>query len=136
MINEQHHLTTLLKVVRMSRSTYYYEIKKTDVDDKNKDLFESIQKTSELHKQNYGVRRVDHELINHGLKVNHKKVQRVMKKLGISARKHPQKYHSYQGHVGAVADNHLKRDFCVTTSAKRHLLSRKFGPLNGVWHSW
>ncbi len=110
----QSHLTTLLKVAGMSRSTYYYEMKKTDPDDKNKRLIKTIEEIFKLHKQNYGVRRVYHELVNQGVKVNHKLVQRVMKKFGLSARKHPQKYHSYQGHVGAVASNHLKRDFKVS----------------------
>ena len=120
MVQERHcHLTTLLKVVRMSRSTYYYEMHKSDVDDKNKGLIESIIEIFKTHKQNYGVRRVYHELVNQGVKVNHKLVQRVMKKLGLSALKHPQKYHSYQGHIGAVADNHLKRDFKVITPNKK-----------------
>ena len=48
-----------------------------------------------------------------GIKVNHKKVQRIMHKYGLTARKHPQKYHSYQGHVGAVADNVIKRGFAA-----------------------
>jgi len=114
MRQERHcHLTILLKVAGMGRSTYYYEMNESDVDDKNKGLIESIMEIFNTHKQNYGVRRVYHELVNMGVKVNHKMVQRVMKKLCLSARKHPQKYHSYQGHVGAVADNHLKRDFKV-----------------------
>lgn len=37
-----------------------------------------------------------------------------MHKYNLTARKHPQKYHSYQGHVGAVADNLLKRNFIAT----------------------
>lgn len=34
-----------------------------------------------------------------------------MKKLGLTALKHKQKYHSYQGTVGAVADDLIKRNF-------------------------
>jgi transposase InsO family protein len=115
----KYRLTSILKVVSLSRSTYYYESKKADWDDKNKGQVASIQEIFKAHKQNYGVRRVYHELANQGVKVNHKKVQRIMKKLGLSAKKHPQKYHSYQGHIGAVADNHLKRDFKVITPNKK-----------------
>jgi len=110
-----NRLTSILKVVGLSRSTYYYELKKADLDDKNKGLVASIKEIFKIHKQNYGVRRVYHELANQGVKINHKKVQRIMKKLGLNAKKHPQKYHSYQGQVGAVASNHLKRNFIVET---------------------
>ena len=34
-----------------------------------------------------------------------------MHKYHLTAKKHPRKYHSYQGHVGAVADNIIKRNF-------------------------
>jgi len=117
--DRKRYLTTILQVAGLSRSTYYYEIYKTDADDKNKALIASITEIFKRHKQNYGVRRVYHELVNRGVKVNHKMVQRIMKKLGLNAKKHPQKYHSYQGHVGAVADNHLKRDFKVIAPNKK-----------------
>ncbi len=40
------------------------------------------------NKQRYGVRRVHKELLNRGYLINHKKVQRLMHKLGLSG-KHP-----------------------------------------------
>lgn len=104
-------LTKLLLIAGLSRSTYYYELQKPDLDSKNKELVDNIKDIFDKHKGNYGVRRIYHTLLNMGIKVNHKKVQRIMRKYGLTARKHPQKYHSYQGHVGAVADNVLKRNF-------------------------
>lgn len=81
------------------------------MDDKNIEIIDYIKDIFNMHKGNYGVRRIYHDLLNRGFKINHKKVQRIMHKYHLSAKKHPQKYHSYQGHVGAVADNIIKRNF-------------------------
>ena len=86
-------------------------MQKQGLDSKNIDIIQNIKDIFNKHKGNYGVRRIYHELLNRGIKINHKKVQRIMHKHHLSAKKHSQKYHSYQGHVGAVADNILKRNF-------------------------
>ena len=55
------------------------------------------------------------ELRNRGFVVNHKKVQRLMKVLGLTARIHrKRKYSSYQGEVGKKADNLIQRQFEAT----------------------
>ena len=47
-----------------------------------------------------------------GFMVNHKKVQRLMKALGLSARiRRKRKYYSYQGEVGMKAENLIQRQF-------------------------
>ncbi len=86
--------------------------KKIGVDEsKNKALIGLIKKIFEEHKRRYGVRRIHRELINLGYIVNHKKVQRLMNKLGLKGKRLKEKYHSYVGEVGKIADNLLKRDF-------------------------
>ena len=72
------------------------------------------------NKGRYGVRRIAASLRGKGHLVNHKVVQRIMKKLGLkgkTARKR-RKYSSYRGTVGKVADNLLKRKFRVDTPNK------------------
>ena len=63
------------------------------------------------HKGRYGVRRIYHELLNRGFIINHKKVQRLMKKLSLKGKVPKQKYHSYKGDVGKIVDNIISRDF-------------------------
>ena len=104
-------LSLILYVSGMSKSTYYYLLNKKDLDSKNADIMAKIIDVFYDNNQNYGVRRVYHHLKNEGYKINHKKVQRLMKKLGLSAKKHKQKYHSYQGTVGPVAKNLVNRNF-------------------------
>lgn len=101
----------LLKAAELSRSTYYYELKKIDMDYKNTTIIDEMKKIFEHHRKRYGVLRITSELRNKGFKVNHKKVQRLMKKFHLKALKRKEKYHSYMGHVGAVADNIIARNF-------------------------
>ena len=43
--------------------------------------------------------------------INHKTVQRLMRKMGIFCRVRMRKYNSYKGDVGRIAPNLLERDF-------------------------
>ncbi|HGE5783328.1 TPA: DDE-type integrase/transposase/recombinase, partial [Bacillus pseudomycoides] len=51
------------------------------------------------------------ELTNRGHKVNHKKVYRIMKELGLKCLVRMKKYRSYKGKVGNIAPNILNRNF-------------------------
>ena len=83
--------------------------------DKNKEFKAEIQAIFTEHKGNYGYRRIILELRNRGFVVNHKKVQRFMKVLGLTARiRRKRKYSSYQGEVGKKADNLIQRQFEAT----------------------
>ena len=105
----------LLKIAGISRSVYYYYIKKKDIDEKNKDIIEKIREIYYTNKGRYGYRRITLELKNQGFNINHKKVQRLMKKLNLqSIIRKKRKYSSYRGQVGRIADNHIRRDFEAT----------------------
>ena len=51
------------------------------------------------------------ELKNRGYIVNHKRVQRLMNKMELKGKRPKEKYHSYKGNVGNIADNLINRDF-------------------------
>ena len=112
-IREQgHQLKYLLKAMGMSKSTYYYEISKVDaVEMRNQELMDEIKDIFEHHKHRYGVRRIHRELVNRGRNVNHKRVQRLMHNMGLMGKRPKEKYHSYRGETGRVADNIINRDF-------------------------
>ena len=101
----------MLYVSHISSSTYSYELSKSDIDDKNTEIVNRIKDIFYENKKRYCVRRIYHQLINEGFKINHKKVQRIMNKYGLFAKKYKKKYRSYQGRVGVVADNIILRDF-------------------------
>lgn len=108
-------LDLLLEAARLPRSTYYHQLKQLDKLDKDKDLKAEIQSIFTEHRGNYGYRRMTLELRNRGYMVNHKRVQRLMKVLGLSARiRRKRKYSSYQGEIGKKADNLIQRQFEAT----------------------
>ena len=106
--------------MKMARSTYYYESSKVDaVEVRNKELMDEIKEIFEHHKGRYGVRRVHRELVNRGHNVNHKRVQRLMHNLGLMGKRPKEKYHSYRGEVGKIADNLIDRDFSAAAPLKK-----------------
>ena len=108
-------LDLLLEAARLPRSTYYYQLKQLDRLDKDKNLKAEIQVIFTEHRGNYGYRRMTLELRNRGYMVNHKRVQRLMNVLGLSARiRRKRKYSSYQGEIGKKADNLIQRQFEAT----------------------
>ena len=112
MVTGGFRLDLLLETASLARSTYYYQLKQLYGFDKDKELKAEIQSIYCEHKGNYGYRRMTLELRNRGFMVNHKKVQRLMKVLGLSARiRRKRKYSSYQGEVGKKAENLIQRQF-------------------------
>lgn len=104
----------------MSRSTYYFEISKKDaITERNSAIMHDINEIFTSNKSRYGVRRVYQELLNRGYKVNHKRVQRLMHKAGLIGKRPKEKYHSYRGTVGKVADNLINRDFSTTAPLQK-----------------
>ncbi|WP_339067613.1 IS3 family transposase [Fusobacterium animalis] len=105
----------LLKIAGIARSVYYYYINKKDIDEKNTNIIEKIKEIYYANSGRYGYRRVTLELKNQDININHKKVQRLMKKLNLqSIIRKKRKYSSYKGQVGKIADDHINRDFEAT----------------------
>ena len=105
-------LDFLLEIAQLARSTYYYHLKKRDEKDKDQSIKAEIQVIYNEHKGNYGYRRIHLELRNRGFVVNHKKVLRLMKSMGLLARiRRKRKYSSYKGEFGKKADNLIQRQF-------------------------
>lgn len=112
MVRGGFRLDILLEFSGLARSTYYYHLKQLNKLDKNKVLKAKIKMIYDEHKGNYGYRRITLELRNQGFLVNHKKVQRLMKRLNLTARiRRKRKYSSYKGEVGKKADNLIQRHF-------------------------
>ena len=117
---EEFALTLLLDILSLSRSTYYYQVKRLSQADKDRDLKEVIQEIYTEHKGRYGYRRIHLELRNQGIQVNHKKVQRLMSELGLKARiRAKRRYNSYKGDVGKKAKNLIRRRFEASKPLKK-----------------
>lgn len=114
-------------------STYYDLVKKMNRPDPDAELKAEIQAVYSEHEGLYGYRRIRDELANRGKKVNHKKVGRIMKELGLKCIVRMKKYKSYKGKVGKIAPNILNRNFTakaqneklVTDSTEFKLFGKK-----------
>ena len=101
----------MLQLSGLARSTFYYYLKHLDKD-KYECEKQEIQTIFNTNKGRYGYRRVTIAMRNKGYVINHKTVQKLMNKLGLKGKQRKNdKYHSYKGTVGKVADNLLKREF-------------------------
>ena len=104
-------MATLLQVAELPRSTFYYQVKALQGDDKNADLKVRIREIYDCHKGRYGYRRITAELSRSGCEVNHKAVQRLMKLQDLKSLVRPKKYRSYRGQFNASVPNILDRKF-------------------------
>ena len=101
----------LLQLANLARSTFYYYLKQTDKDKYKNEKHEIID-IFNANKGRYGYRRVLIILRSKGYTINHKTVLKLMRFLGLRGKQRKNdKYHSYKGEVGKIADNLLKRDF-------------------------
>lgn len=110
-LRQQYPIAGLLKLAKLPRSTFYYQLKVLQAEDKHKQLKEQIQTVFNRHKGRYGYRRVTAAVRQLGEKVNHKKVQRLMGSLGLKSLVRPKRYQSFKGEVGQAAANELQRRF-------------------------
>lgn len=104
----------------MSRSTFYYQLSHNK-DDHNHGIMKRIKDIFHEHNGNYGYRRITYVLRNEGIIVNHKKVKRLMKVMGLFGKtiRKRNRYNSYKGTVGKIADNHIKRQFNADKPKKK-----------------
>ncbi len=95
----------------LARSTYYYYLKHQNTDKYEREKREIVD-IFNTNKGRYDYRRVLTILRKRGYSINHKTVLKLMNSLGLKGKQRKNdKYHSYKGEVGKVADNLLKRDF-------------------------
>lgn len=89
-------------------------------ENRDRDLEELVRTEFEANNGRYGVKRITAALRAKGHLINHKVVQRIMKKLGLRGKrpKKIRKYSSYEGTVGKVAENLLQCHFKVEIPGK------------------
>jgi len=109
-LRQGHALTLLLTAACLSRSTFYYQVKAQQTEDRHAGLKARIRAVYERHKGRYGYRRITAALRQTGEAVNHKTIQRLMQAMGLKSLVRPKKYRSYWGQQAKIP-NVLARQF-------------------------
>jgi putative transposase len=114
-LRRRHFIKDLCEYLGISRSGYYrYRLRK-QAPDRDRELEEKIQHIYELRNRVYGYRRIQAELSRlYGMNVNHKRVLRIMQKMGLQAvirRKRPFCNQVRTSMEVRVAENLLNRQF-------------------------
>lgn len=118
-LRQHHPVAALLKVAGLARSTFYYQLRTLNADDRHADLKAKIRTVFDHHKGRYGYRRVTAAIRQAGHLVNHKAVQRLMQQLQLKSLVRPKKYRSWRGEVGQAAPNLLQRQFSATRANQK-----------------
>lgn len=93
-----------------------YWQKRFDKENPDKEIENKILEIRTEHKD-FGYRRIYGELRKLGFSINKKKVQRLVKKLGLQVKsftRKSRKYSSYKGTVGLIAKNRINRRFVTS----------------------
>ena len=111
-LKANYRLDTLLTLVGLARSTYYYHLKKLrEHHDKHARLKQEISRLFHENHKVYGCRRIRLALLNRGWVVSKNLVHTLMRNMGLRCVIRRRKYQSYRGRVGKIAGNVLRRDF-------------------------
>lgn len=105
-LRQSFDLNTLLRVLDLKRSTYYYESSHLN-DDRDKEIKDIITSLYTASKGTYGYRSITLALGKMNLRVNHKKVKRLMKVMGLFGITPKAKYRSYKGDMNGTVKNLL-----------------------------
>lgn len=111
-MKEKYPLPSLLCKMKMSRSSYYYQVKSLSRADKYEWLRTEIIQIFNKNKKRYGYRRIHAELAKTGIRASEKIVRRIMNEedLKVKIRK-TRKYNSYMGEISPAVPNKVQRDF-------------------------
>lgn len=116
-MHELRHLypvVSLLQVVDLPKSNFYYWDKVRQFPEKHKAVKEDIRQIFNHHGGLYGYRRVAEVLRQQGASLHQNTVQALMRVLGLKSLQRVKKYQSFKGAVGTAAPNLMDRQFTAT----------------------
>ena len=111
-LKTKYSLPHLLKKLRISKSSYYYQEKALIQPDKYFSLRIHIKELFTENKNRYGYRRIHALLKREGIVVSEKIIRRIMQEENLVVKvKKTAKYNSYAGEVTPAVQNEIERDF-------------------------
>ena len=111
-LREKYCLTDLLKMFKLSKSSYFYQHHAHNKPDKYHEIRCTISSIFDESGKTYGYRRINALLKRKCIKISEKVVRRLMKEEHLLIKKvRIRKYNSYKGEVTPAVPNLINRDF-------------------------
>ena len=111
-VKDKYSLPQLLKLLQISKSSFYYQKKAMKKPDKYYELRINIIQFFKENRNCYGYRLIHSELKKTGIAVSEKIVRHIMKAEKLTVpEKRMKKYNSYKGEITPEVANLLNRDF-------------------------
>ena len=114
-----HKLKDILIELKMSKSSYQYQVKVLNSPDRYANLRWRIIAIFKSSDARYGYRRIHMSLRHEGITASEKVVARIMKEEGLIAKRGKRrKYSSYRGELSEAPENLVNRNFHVSAPNK------------------
>ena len=121
-LRNKYKLNELLSILKISKSSYCYQVQCINREDKYKELRTKIKELFRLNKERYGYRRIHCLLRKDGIIVSEKVVRRIMRDERLIVKTTlKRKYNSYKGEISPEVDNIINRDFSAKSPNKKWL---------------
>lgn len=122
-LRNKYSLPLLLKSLKLSRSSYYYQHKIALSQDKYDALRWQIKELFDKNSGRYGYRRIHALLVREGARVSEKIIRRIMTECGliVKNKRKNKKYSSYRGEITPSVPNVINRNFYADAPNKKWL---------------
>jgi transposase InsO family protein/transposase-like protein len=104
-------LNTLLTMIEMPKSSYFYQREAQNKGDKYATLRTTVKEVFNENHGRYGYRRLHAIIRKSGERVSEKVIRRIMKEDKLSVPQKKRKYKSYLGEISPAVENIVNRDF-------------------------
>ena len=111
-LKKRYPLPVLLKKLKMAKSSYYYQRRRTSFEEKHKGDRQVITTIFHDHMERYGYRRIKVILKREGHILSEKVIRRIMRENGLHVKgRSARRYCSYKGDISPAVPNRIQRDF-------------------------
>ena len=111
-MKNRYSLPTLLRKLKLSKSSYYYQEKVLGQVDKYENVRNKIITLLNENKHRYGYRRIHALLKRENIIISEKIVRRIMNEEHLTVKiKKTHKYNSYKGEISPAVGNIINRNF-------------------------
>ncbi len=109
----------LLRVAKLSRSTFFYHLARQQIPDKYADVKALIVRLFSEHQSLYGYRRLNELLRQRGYRHSGKTILKLMKALSLECPVRRKKYRSFRGTACPEVANLLQRNFVASAPEEK-----------------